>query len=1220
MVALASAFVRVRPDPDKREFRKAGEQMGAEAGAAAGESFGEQYKRGADGKLRDARGKFVKDSDAAGAEGGTRAGKSFGKAFGKSGGGGNQGIFSKVLATTAARYTLVGTAAAGALPAVLKMTAALAPAAGAVVVLPAALAAGAAAAATFKIAVSGVSDAIGAGFTGTAKQAKKALDGLPPSARKFASSIISLKPQVEGLRAAVSERFFRPFADDIKPLTNQYFPLLRKQMSGLAGPLGGLAEQLIQSARSGDAMKAVSDLFLATRLSVIKLRGAIDPLVKSFAALIQSTAPELPGIAQSLTNMAKSAAAFITNAVDTGKVNAAFDAAKVTLKDLAGIIGNVGSILGSVFRSAAAGSGSLLSNLRELTGQAAAFLKTGQGIAGLNAVFSTLATIGAGIRTALGAVLPAIAQSLAVLGPAIAGLVTPAAQIVVALAPLLPIFSGIAATIITKLTPAIAGLAGFLTEHAQVVKIATAAVVAFLAVQKTAAGFLAIQAAGGLIAYIKQMRVVTSVTKIWAGIQAAFNLIMAANPIVLVTLAVAALVAGVIIAYKNSETFRKIVQGAWEGIKTAVKATVDFFTQTVWPVLKGIFQGIADAALWLWRNAILPAWNGIKAVIDFVVKAVKLYITALKIEFQIIATAATWLWQNIFAPVWGGIKKSVEVAWLAIQIIFKLLVGVIRNTLAPVVSFLSDIFGAAFKWIVDRAKQWWQGVQIAFALFRTYVIGPIAATLSFLKAVFTKVFAAVASTVTGWYRSYIAPAFNAVKTLWTNLAAAFSSIYNTKIKPLFNAFVGFIKNTVVGSFNAAVGLIKVAWEKVKEYARKPVAFVVNSVINPFIGGLNKAASIVGVKDRVEPIKGFAAGGKISGTGGMTDNRQAVIPGVGAVQLQGGEYVINRQSTAKALPLLRWVNDGMKGGARKIGSYLGRPLAREPGDGSEGWAFKSGGLVGWANDVWGAISDPVGSLKKPFDAALSKIPGVGLIKDFLVGGARKLVGGAVNWLKSFGGSADGSFAYHGPKSGRIGAAAAFVRAQEGKPYIWADAGPGGYDCSGIVSAAYNVLKGRDPYQHTFSTGSMPGPWFKPGTAGPLVAGWSHPGQRPASASVGHMAGNIAGMAFESTGSAGVRIGSRARGVNQFANLGYAALRAGGHVPVFDTGGTLAPGINVVDNRTGRPERLVPTTDPVTRLHPADLESLGRIIGREMAAAVGAGNYATGRQVGLYTRGG
>jgi hypothetical protein len=1182
MVALASAFVRVRPQVDKGEFTKAAKQVGEDAGKV----YGDGFDRGSAGKLSDSRSKMVKESEKAGGDAGGKAGRSFGKSFGKETDK-SSGAFSKAIALMAAKTTLFAGTAAAAAPGIIHLTAALAPAAGVIAGLPAILAGGAAAMSTFKVATGGVGKAITAGLTGTAKQAQKALEALPPSAQKFTKVIVGLKPKIDALRQSVAERFFQPLTDDIKPLADKYFPLIRTQMSGLAGPLGGLAEQFTKTARSSQVFSTVSSVFKNTRVSVTLLRTAIDPLAKALAAVIGATAGKLPSLAQGFADGAAKVGVFLQKAAASGQISQFFQAGLTTLKQLGGIVVNVGSILQSVFSAATATGNNLLGNFKALTGQAAAFLKSVQGSSALTALFGTLAQFGQALRTSLGAVLPAIATSIQLLAPAVAGLAGPFSQLIVAVAPLLPMFAGWAAIIIKFLTPAIATLSKFLAEHAGVVKAAAVAIGAFLAVQKLAAAAIAVQAAGGLVAYAKGLQVVTTLTKVWTGVQAAFNFVMDANPIALVILAIAALVAGIVLAYKHSETFRNIVQAVWGAIKIAIGATVDWIVNVAWPAIKKAWDAIAAAGLWLWHNVIEPVWHGIQAAIGFVVAVVKTYIAVIVAEFKFVAGIALWLWHNIFEPVFGGIKKVIEIWWLAVQIIFKLFSDVVRAVVGAAVSFLKTVFTAVFNYIRDNVvTPWWNIIKAVFNAFRAYVVGPVLAAVEFLKALFIRIFTAIGNTVIGWYRNYIAPIFAAVKRAWDTLALGFSIIYNTKIKPVFDAFIGFIRDKVVGGFKTGVSLISKAWSAVQEAAKKPVSFVVNHVINPFINGLNRAAAIVGVKDRVEPIKGFAVGGQIPGyaTGGRisgapsaVDNRlaPATIPGVGAVKLAGGEYVVNAQDTAKALPLLKWVNAGMKGGAASIGRYLGRPLAEMPGDGSEGWAFKDGGLVGWTKDVWGALSNPGATIRKPFEALLGQIPGVGMIKDFLIGSAKKFLGSAIGWITGAGGPVSGSL----NNVVRAVQARAFVQQQAGKPYIWASAGPKGYDCSGIVSAAYNVLRGNNPYSHTFSTESLPGRWFDTRQkVGTLMAGWSHPGQSPASRSVGHMAGQIAGMPFESTGSSGVRIGARARRFTQFANTG-AARASGGlidfpPVRLFDKGG-LWPSGTLGANMSGRTEYVDPT---------------------------------------------
>lgn len=66
---------------------------------------------------------------------------------------------------------------------------------------------------------------------------------------------------------------------------------------------------------------------------------------------------------------------------------------------------------------------------------------------------------------------------------------------------------------------------------------------------------------------------VNTAARAYAATQAALNIIMSANPIGLVVIAIAALVAGVVLAYKHSETFRGAVDKLWALLKRLVGFT-----------------------------------------------------------------------------------------------------------------------------------------------------------------------------------------------------------------------------------------------------------------------------------------------------------------------------------------------------------------------------------------------------------------------------------------------------------------------------------------------------------------------------------------------------------------------------------------------------------------------------------------------------------------------
>ena len=106
------------------------------------------------------------------------------------------------------------------------------------------------------------------------------------------------------------------------------------------------------------------------------------------------------------------------------------------------------------------------------------------------------------------------------------------------------------------------------------------------------------------------MTIWAATTKAFAAIQVAFNAIMAANPIVLITIAIAALIAGLVVLYKNFEPFRKIVDGIFGAIKWWINnVTIPAF-QALLGVAKTIFNGIAT----IWNNTFgklsfhVPSW------------------------------------------------------------------------------------------------------------------------------------------------------------------------------------------------------------------------------------------------------------------------------------------------------------------------------------------------------------------------------------------------------------------------------------------------------------------------------------------------------------------------------------------------------------------------------------------------------------------------------------
>jgi hypothetical protein len=82
----------------------------------------------------------------------------------------------------------------------------------------------------------------------------------------------------------------------------------------------------------------------------------------------------------------------------------------------------------------------------------------------------------------------------------------------------------------------------------------------------------------GMLAQAAASKVVSAATKVWAGVQWLMNAAMAANPLVLVVILIVALVAVIVLAYKKSDTFRAIVQGAFRAVGKVVSWLGDRFS------------------------------------------------------------------------------------------------------------------------------------------------------------------------------------------------------------------------------------------------------------------------------------------------------------------------------------------------------------------------------------------------------------------------------------------------------------------------------------------------------------------------------------------------------------------------------------------------------------------------------------------------------------------
>lgn len=263
------------------------------------------------------------------------------------------------------------------------------------------------------------------------------------------------------------------------------------------------------------------------------------------------------------------------------------------------------------------------------------------GAAAATATESAKAAVAAGnLKEQIGTALIPVVDSLAntfttKVAPAISGFVTGMTTGTGA--------GGRFAAVFTTVGSAVASAAGFINQHRRALAALAAVIGAVVAVTKIHTAVMAAQAAGGLVALVKGTKAVASVTKAYTAVQWLLNAALTANPIGIVVVALAALGAGLVIAYRKSETFRNIVNGAFSAVVGFVKKN--------WPAIVGLLTGPFGLAAAL----IIKNWDSIKAGGTRVLEFIK----GLPTKIAAIFTGAATIFYNAGAQLMGQLAAGI---------------------------------------------------------------------------------------------------------------------------------------------------------------------------------------------------------------------------------------------------------------------------------------------------------------------------------------------------------------------------------------------------------------------------------------------------------------------------------------------------------------------------------------------------------------------------------
>jgi SLT domain-containing protein len=470
-------------------------------------------------------------------------------------------------------------------------------------------------------------------------------------------------------------------------------------------------------------------------------------------------------------------------------------------------------------------------------------------------------------------------------------------------------------------------------------------------------------------------------TSIIAGLTLAWrtlSFVFAASPIGVIVTGLILLVGIIVLIATKTTWFQTLWKYTWEGIKIAAHAV---WVNVLQPTFHGIWVGLQEIGkwgVWLWNNALKPAWNGIasgaswlwgylKPVLVGIGNAFMLvgkviwifWSTYAKVVFIIFEAAIKALWLYVLKPVFGWIAAGWHALGTGVMWVW-------HHLLKPAWDLV--VAGAIYVWNhgVKPAIGWitagWHAVGDGVMWVWRHLLKPA--------------WDMVSDGATKLWKNYISPVFNGIKNTisdkWDWIKAHVFSPMGDFFTKKIPGWADTMKGKLVTAFDTAWKGIQKVWDNVKKAIGSPIYLVAKYVWNDAIYGImDKISGFVHQKNPLgkiplDNIPHFAAGGPVRGG---TPGKDSVLS-----MLMPDEHVLTREDVAAM------------GGQHAVARFRSALHGGAPVQGANNTGhFGIGGWIGDAGSALaGTVSKGLGVLK---DAVLGA---VGVVVNPLLNAAEKTV--------------------------------------------------------------------------------------------------------------------------------------------------------------------------------------------------------------------------------------
>ncbi|MGP4041893.1 hypothetical protein ACTWP4_18625 [Gracilibacillus sp. D59] len=328
----------------------------------------------------------------------------------------------------------------------------------------------------------------------------------------------------------------------------------------------------------------------------------------------------------------------------------------------------------------------------------------------------------------------------------------------------------------------------------------------------------------------------------------AFTTALLANPITWIIASVVALIAVVVLLWKNWDSVSQFLVNSWNWIKE--QATLIF--TAIGTVIKVIWNGI--------KSAMMVVWQAIVAYFTF---AFNVYKTLVMTVFTAIKT--------FFTTIWNGIKTVAITIWKSLS-----------SALSSIVQGISNFFKTSFQFVQNLIENVWNGIRSTTTSVWNSIKNGISRAIRAVSSVVSSIFGSIKSTISNvwdsvlsvssnvWYgiRNTVA---NVIGGMRSTISNVLSSVYSS-VRNVFSR----IRSSIVGTWNSIKSSTRSIWNSLSGMIKGAI----NGLIAPINSMLDRISDIeIRIPSVRIPLTDITLGGYSVGFGWVPNIPRLATGGV-----------------------------------------------------------------------------------------------------------------------------------------------------------------------------------------------------------------------------------------------------------------------------------------------------------------------------------------------------